>query len=449
MNTHSVNKRPLEITEGDESVTLINRYTTESITLLPQANGMGLRLVDSTGEYNFTWHAYSKILRAMIVHLHKFDENRPLPKGKEHCPVFKRQEWQYSNLIKAISPTFSKCWRKLISIERWQKQIIFDKKLATVRGPADWNHVLKLYRPSHNVWNNEYLYNDAITYKPCMMLLENGMYHNNSGWVLSRFIDNVQYKDWKQCFALNGETYKALNKTLFGVKWAIPLHELLHLNAIKLHKPLLTKLELKAFLTMLHRNNWREDTKNILQAATPKDWKLAIKELRKEGHPISLRSKDGMYKLQTFLQDYNGDTYYGDLVGLTKRAITYHENLRVGRIKAQVKYDFTTPTAKPTFSVEKIKGAKHLSTVAEVVEEGKIMGHCVAGYANSAVKGHCYLFHVDYENEKATVEVNSCIGAIPYRVSQSQGPHNKDNKASLYAKRKFTELFKELSRKKI
>jgi len=52
------------------------------------------------------------------------------------------------------------------------------------------------------------------------------------------------------------------------------------------------------------------------------------------------------------------------------------------------------------------------------------MGHCVAGYAPRAVSGHCYLFHVECGDHRATVEIDA--GG---RVRQAYGPRNRVNDA--------------------
>jgi hypothetical protein len=58
------------------------------------------------------------------------------------------------------------------------------------------------------------------------------------------------------------------------------------------------------------------------------------------------------------------------------------------------------------------------------------MQHCIASYAKRAHQGLCYLFHVEFEGERASVEVNP-QGV----VLQSQGPRDRPNKATVWGKK--------------
>jgi len=71
-----------------------------------------------------------------------------------------------------------------------------------------------------------------------------------------------------------------------------------------------------------------------------------------------------------------------------------------------------------------------LSTVDDIVVESKQMQHCVASYAQNAVAGHCYLFHIDRNDEQATVEVGR-----NGRVMQARGPRDQRNKATAWGAR--------------
>ena len=58
------------------------------------------------------------------------------------------------------------------------------------------------------------------------------------------------------------------------------------------------------------------------------------------------------------------------------------------------------------------------------------MNNCVASYARSAVRGLCYLFHVDHAATEATIEVDRAG-----RVVQAAGPGNRMNAASRWGRR--------------
>jgi hypothetical protein len=57
------------------------------------------------------------------------------------------------------------------------------------------------------------------------------------------------------------------------------------------------------------------------------------------------------------------------------------------------------------------------------------MKHCVGSrrYVEKAVNGSCYIFHLDYLDQAATVEVDRWGNVV-----QAQGPLNQDNAATAY-----------------
>ena len=59
------------------------------------------------------------------------------------------------------------------------------------------------------------------------------------------------------------------------------------------------------------------------------------------------------------------------------------------------------------------------------IEDGEAMKNCIATYADRAVKGNRYLFHVDHNGEAASVEVD-WFG----QVLQASGPSNTRNGAA-------------------
>ena len=60
------------------------------------------------------------------------------------------------------------------------------------------------------------------------------------------------------------------------------------------------------------------------------------------------------------------------------------------------------------------------------------MNNCIASYAESAVAGRCYLFHVTHDGEEASVEIDP-----RGRVRQAEGPANTENRASRWAARQL------------
>jgi len=92
--------------------------------------------------------------------------------------------------------------------------------------------------------------------------------------------------------------------------------------------------------------------------------------------------------------------------------------------------DEETPTKPPPIAVPDIPGVRFLSNVGDIQAEGEQMHHCITLYAERAVAGHSYLFHVDYEGNCASVEVD-----LRGQVRQSCGPRNKPTRASEHGAR--------------
>lgn len=442
--------RFLEITSGEEYFKVTNLKTNKSSVVKPSKDGLILTTQVDGDDFPtpFRWYGIVPIIKDIVSDLVKFDESRPLPAGKEKCPSHKREEWNRVRTTKMVAKAITDEWRKLLSIDRFKRYIEFDRKFTSVVGTqkslrSNWNW---LYNIEHDVWTNQYLYNDVLTYKPAMMLFSRNCYQEGR-WT-SPDSDYISSTDWKRLFSINGdEPYKALNKTLFSINYSIPINLLLELKNKKLEKPLLTRAELIAYLTTNSYYTYiREDIKNIVLKSTPKEFRKVAKYLRSVDYAVNLRKSGGYSTLISYLRDFQGESYHGDLMGLAKRSFTYHELIRQNRLKKRIDIDPATLTKVPPFDFTKVKGIKHLATVQDVVDEGRIMGHCVASYAKSAVKGDCYLFHLDHPTtkEKATIEIN--LRRNYWTIGQCQGPGNKQNSASKYAKAKFDEIFAKLNK---
>ena len=88
-----------------------------------------------------------------------------------------------------------------------------------------------------------------------------------------------------------------------------------------------------------------------------------------------------------------------------------------------------TPTALPPIPLPKSPFVSFLGSVGAVYQEGKSMSHCIGGLASSAVDGAYYLFHIEYDGQRASVQVSR-----QGEVIQSKGPRNADNTAAEYGK---------------
>lgn len=156
--------------------------------------------------------------------------------------------------------------------------------------------------------------------------------------------------------------------------------------------------------------------------------------------------------LYTLMQNYASDypeEHKGSLTGLLRKSIRWHRSEAYRRIAG--KFADVTPAAKPPQfildAIEKQKGCiKFLDSVQNIKDEGVLMHHCIAGYADRAVEGKCFLFHIEYKGEKASVELKnahlySSNGPTNKLVlSQARGPHNRQNKATKWAEKFFNKI---------
>ena len=134
--------------------------------------------------------------------------------------------------------------------------------------------------------------------------------------------------------------------------------------------------------------------------------------------------KDAVHIMVDFPEQHTGR-----IVGLAEKSIRWHrEDYRAAAEKEIVRLGRETEVAKPPIPLPQIEGVRFLATVGDVADEGNRLEHCIGTYAQRAVQGECYLFHVDHLGEEASVEVS------PYgAVIQAQGPRNHQNNATRWA----------------
>jgi hypothetical protein len=85
-------------------------------------------------------------------------------------------------------------------------------------------------------------------------------------------------------------------------------------------------------------------------------------------------------------------------------------------------------TIEPPIPLPRARGVHFLATIGDILKEGVDMDHCVATRAPRAMAGSSYLFHIDHDGHRATVEVGN-----DGRVLEARGPHNIDNPAVAHA----------------
>ncbi|HMP02774.1 MAG TPA: PcfJ domain-containing protein [Gemmatales bacterium] len=233
---------------------------------------------------------------------------------------------------------------------------------------------------------------------------------------------------WKAIFAPTGETYPILNKTLMNLPPGIPAQVLLDLNKFMLPRPITSRLEL---LTVIRAHKTGQRNIRAFSFATEAQIAEAMRRVSNHLHEdLSPRRWRDVNKAVLFLGDYP-DSHHGNVVGLAERSIRWHRDHQ-DELAERVVVEFgnAKEVAMPPIPLPALEGVRFLATVGEVVQEGADMEHCIAKYATKAVSGHSFLFHVEYQGERASVEVD-WYG----HVVQACGPKNEDNVATEWGRK--------------
>jgi hypothetical protein len=252
-----------------------------------------------------------------------------------------------------------------------------------------------------------------------------------------------QLRGWKDLFSCDGRAYGALNRTLMGLPGGVPAARLCDLALIRLERPVTRRLELLALLAYARAVFTREEnlgdgdlfgavgTAHVFQHATADQIKEAMRRASAyTGTPWSPRRSRDVGAFVRFLADLRG-RHEGNIVGLAEKSIRWHRDSQREEVEDFLsRHPAATPLAAPPVAAPDVPGVRLLAAVGDVAAEAEAMQHCVITYAEQAMRGDCYLFHVTYRGEEATIEV-SCDGY----VLQASGPRNRRNRAAAWGAR--------------
>lgn len=238
---------------------------------------------------------------------------------------------------------------------------------------------------------------------------------------------------WRDLFAPDGRTYRSLNRTLMNLPPDVPPELVCCLKQIRLERPVVKSLELLALLLYVQSadNPAHETTANqhfhMFHHARAVDiadamWRIGSFVNR----PLRHGSVEDVRFTIRYLCDYP-EPYHGTLTGLVERVIRWHRQAHERKRLEDLARQYGGPnrrTVRPPIPLPTLPGVTFLHTVGDVVEEGARMKHCIATHLPEAIRGRCFLFHVDYHGERASIEV-SAAGDI----TGAAGPHNAKNVA--------------------
>ena len=239
--------------------------------------------------------------------------------------------------------------------------------------------------------------------------------------------------DWRGLFSPDGTPYRSLNRTLMNLPRDVPPELVCQLSKIRLERPVVNWLELTTILLYASSvaavppeaglNRFR-----IFHHATAAQIAEALARIGAHtNRELSPRQPADLRFALRYLCDYP-EPHHGTLAGLVERVIRWHRQAHERqRLERQVirlgGYD--QPAVPPPIPLPSVPGVTFLGTVGEIVEEGARMGHCIATRAADALRGRCYLFHIEHHGQRASVEVSA-----QGEIVDAQGPNNIDSAAA-------------------
>jgi len=339
-------------------------------------------------------------------------------------------------IARALTNRFKDHWRRIITqIVPKEIEVLARKMWSSALSDASVLHYPELYQEEH-----AFLYRDMLQYhsaRLAMLRLHAFAAHNQRVFPaheVSKYHTAVlkELRGWRKWFTPTVPN-KALNKTLDRLPVGISPSQITRLCVMHLEKPITTRLHISFALCGADHHNWGLHERIVL---------LASDELIKAAAAVMGLRVTAQSKLREIgdaarmMLDYP-QAFTGDLVGLARRSMEWHRDTAT-KISHGLEDDHLLPVPRIDLEYLKEQGISLLATASDVYDEGKMMHHCVGSYASKAAQGHCYLFHVDYHGERATVEVSPRGYAL-----QAYGPADAKNAACEFGVKALEAAFKQ------
>jgi hypothetical protein len=238
-------------------------------------------------------------------------------------------------------------------------------------------------------------------------------------------------QNWRSLYVPEGyRPYTSLNKTLMNLPGGVPLKALERLRGLVLPRPIYDRLEL---LATLSATGGLADNFKAIAFADADRIKTAMQRvsqhLRRSLSPRRWRDVETAIQ---FMLDFP-EKHNGNIVGLADKSIRWHrDNRQEAAWEGVESLGEDRALARPPVGLPDEHGVQLLETVGDLVHESRRMESCISAYAERAVHGWCFLFHVEHNGEAASVEVDRWG-----RVRQSLGPRNTCNSASKWGKQRL------------
>ena len=230
---------------------------------------------------------------------------------------------------------------------------------------------------------------------------------------------------WRSLFSSTGDTYTSLNKTLMNLPGRVTPWTLCELWRVRLPRPVTDRAEVMLIGAFAERDKLVNQDVVLRAGRDDIQRAMALVNGATRWH-LSLSRTRSFSRLAGYLADFP-EQHHGSIVGLARKTMEWHRELQEQRWEVEVA-DLggrDAPAMVPPIPLPELAGVRFLAAVGDILDEGKMMQHCVATYAGEAVAGRSYLFHVERCGEMATVEVGGSG-----RILQAYGPRNALNAAA-------------------
>lgn len=339
-------------------------------------------------------------------------------------------------IARALTSRFKTHWRRIITdIVPKDVELVARKMWSSALSDAEVLHYPELYQEEH-----AFLYRDLIQFHAARlaMLKVHVFASFNHRELEMQGKTNAHHTavlkdlcDWRKWFAPTVPN-KALNKTLDKLPVGISPRQIVRMSVMHLEKPITTRLHISFALSGSEHYHWGLHERIVLSASD----ELIKAAAEAIGRRLTAKSKlRDISDTVNLILDYP-QAFTGDLLGLARRSAAWHEETHT-KIERGLSDNHLLPVPNIDLDHLKEQGITLLATAGDVYEEGKRMHHCVGSYASKAAEGHCYLFHVEYNGERATIEISPRGYAL-----QGYGPTNAKNAACEYGAKQLEAAFK-------
>ncbi len=337
----------------------------------------------------------------------------------------------------------------------WLQEILVDElKRSVVRERPGLRRILERAQP-YGVAACPLLDSDALAERP--ELLSDLERFPAAGFVLSELEGELRprtglnedeplaaarwveaFAGWRGLLSPRGRPCRSLNRTLAAVSDELAADCLYVLKDLVLERPL-SPLSLHAIVERFNASfdgERRRSDLTLLQRA-PEDVLRA--QIRTVSAAILGVAGDGREEVHLFAELLSESPVdrHRRLDVVVRRSLEWL--LAYGGDPLEVLEDGPGPSpqgpvATPPIAPPELDGVTFLSTVNEIILEGRRMHHCVGTRAQDALSGDCFLFHVERVGTRATAEV-SRGGA----VTEVSGPFNRRTPACDWAEGELRE----------